>query len=104
MFTSKILYCQWVTLASEDDKFVINTTKPLPKWKNWSEKEHIKFIRERILRKSNDELAQVSESSQDKDDVSYNGSMMVWVGLIFLRFLNGMTKNGKQWQWQTPGL
>ena len=63
MFTSKILYCQWLALANEDDIFVIKTTKPLSKWKNWSEKEQIKFIRERILGKSNEELAQVTIDS-----------------------------------------
>jgi len=62
MFTSKILYCQWVTLANEDDNFIIKTTKPLPKWKTWTEKEHIKFIRKRILGKSNEELAQDEEA------------------------------------------
>ena len=61
MFTSKILYCLWVTLADENDNFVIETTKPLPKFKNWSEKEQIKFIRERILGKTNEELAQVTQ-------------------------------------------
>ena len=60
MFTSKILYCQWATLAKEDDIFVIKTTKPLPNLNNWSDEEHIKFIRERILDKSNEELARVS--------------------------------------------
>jgi len=59
MFTSKILYCLWVTLANEEDNFVIETTKTLPKFKNWSEKHQMKFIRERILGKTNDELAQV---------------------------------------------
>lgn len=61
MFTSKIVYCLWVTLAKEDDNFVIQTTKPLPKFKNWSEQEQIRFIRERILGKSNERLVQVSD-------------------------------------------
>lgn len=63
MFTSKILYCQWATLAKEDDIFVIKTTKPLPNLNNWSDEEHIKFIRERILGKSNEELARVNISA-----------------------------------------
>ena len=61
MFTSKIVYCLWVTLAKEDDNFVIQTTKPLPKFKNWSEPEQLRFIRERILGKSNERLVQVSD-------------------------------------------
>ena len=60
MFTSKILYCQWAALAKEDDIFVIKTTKPLSNLNNWSEEEHIKFIRGRILGKSNEELARVN--------------------------------------------
>ena len=60
MFTSKILYCQWAALAKEDDIFVIKTTKRLSNLNNWSEEEHIKFIRGRILGKSNEELARVN--------------------------------------------
>ena len=60
MFTSKILYCQWAALAKENDIFVIKTTKPLSSMNNWSEEEHIKFIRGRILGKSNEELARVN--------------------------------------------
>ena len=60
MFTAKILYCLWVTLANEDDNFVLVTTKPLPKFKEWSEEQQIKFIRERILGKTNEELVKVS--------------------------------------------
>ncbi|KAJ7356265.1 hypothetical protein OS493_026022 [Desmophyllum pertusum] len=29
-YTAKMLYCLWVTLAEEDDEFIIETTKPLP--------------------------------------------------------------------------
>ena len=61
MFTSKIVYCLWLTLAKEDDNFVIQTTKPLPEFKNLSEQEQIRFIRERILGKSNEQLVQVSD-------------------------------------------
>lgn len=60
MFTAKILYCLWVTLANEDDDFVLVTTKPLPKYKKWSEEQQMKFIRERILGKTNEELVKVS--------------------------------------------
>ena len=60
MFTSKILYCLWVTLANRDDNFVLVTTKPLPKFNEWSEEQQIKFIRERILGKTNEELVKVS--------------------------------------------
>lgn len=61
MFTAKIMYCLWVTLAEKDDNFVIETTKPLPKkYNNMSQKEQIKFIKERILGRSNEELVQVS--------------------------------------------
>lgn len=61
MFTAKIMYCLWVTLAEKDDNFVIETTKPLPeKYNTMSQEEQIKFIKERILGKSNEELVQVS--------------------------------------------
>ena len=60
------MYCHWVTLADEEDKFVIETTKPLPKFKNWSDKDQITFIRERILGKTNDELAKVFLNSKLK--------------------------------------
>ena len=60
MFTAKILYCLWVTLANEDDDFVLVTTKALPKYKKWSEEQQMKFIRERILGKTNEELVKVS--------------------------------------------
>ena len=63
MFTAKIMYCMWITLADNDDNFVIETTKPLPKFKNWTEMQQKKFIKERILGKSNEELAQVTQIS-----------------------------------------
>ena len=63
MFTAKIMYCMWITLADNDDNFVIETTKPLPKFKNWTEMQQKKFIKERILGKSNEELAQVTHIS-----------------------------------------
>ena len=62
MFTSKIVYCLWLTLARENDNFVVQTTKPLPKFKNWSEQEQTRFIKERILGKSNEQLVQVSKN------------------------------------------
>ena len=53
MFTSKILYCYWACLAEDDDNFVVETNKPLPN-------EHAKKImREKIIGKSNEEIAQV---------------------------------------------
>ena len=58
-----MLYCLWVTLPEEDDNFIIETTKPLPKWKGMSENEQKQFIRERILGKSNEELAKVKARS-----------------------------------------
>ncbi|XP_067020489.1 uncharacterized protein [Acropora muricata] len=64
MFTSKIVYCLWLTLAKEDDNFVIQTTKPLPKFKNWSEQEQITFMKERILRKSNEPFFQDEEAME----------------------------------------
>ena len=60
MFTAKILYCLWVTLADEDDIFVIQTTKSLPTFKKLTEEEQIKFIKERIIGKTNEELVKVS--------------------------------------------
>ena len=60
MYTAKMLYCLWLTLPEEDDQFIIETTKPLPpKWNKMSEKEQIKFMRERIVGKTNEELAKV---------------------------------------------
>ena len=60
MFTAKIMYCLWVTLAQDDDTFVSETTKSLPKkYKKMSEKQQKEFIRERILGKSNEELVKV---------------------------------------------
>ena len=59
MFTAKILYCLWVTLANEDDNFVLVTTKLLPNFKKWSEEQQIKFIRERILGKTDEEIVKV---------------------------------------------
>ena len=74
MFNAKILYCQWATLAKEDDIFVIKTTIPLPSLINWSEEDHITFIRERIVGKSNEEIARVNRlarSSEIKSLVGY---------------------------------
>ena len=58
-YTAKMLYCLWVTLPEEDDNFIIETTKPLPKWKGMSTKEQKQFMRERIIGKSNEDLAKV---------------------------------------------
>jgi len=70
MFTAKIMYCLWVTLAEKDDNFVIETTKPLPKkYKKMSRKEQMTFIKERILGRSNEELSQVNE----RTNISYVG-------------------------------
>lgn len=55
----KIMYCLWATLGQENDSFVIRTTKPLPKWKNLTVQEQVQFIRERILGRTNKELAEV---------------------------------------------
>ena len=71
------MYCLWVTLANEDDNFVIETTKPLPKFKNWSEKQQIKFIRERILGKTNDELAQVT-----RNFAQYSGTLSSCIAFL----------------------
>ena len=67
MFTAKIMYCLWVSLAEKDDNFVIETTKPLPKkYNNMSRKQQMEFIKERILGKSNEELIKVSACVQTK--------------------------------------
>ena len=52
-----------VTLANEDDNFVLVTTKPLPKFKKWSEEQQIKFIRERILGKTDEEIVKVLQQT-----------------------------------------
>lgn len=64
-YTAKMLYCLWVTLPEEDDNFIIETTKPLPKtWKNLSIKEQKLFIKTRIIGKSNEELAKDDEAME----------------------------------------
>ncbi|XP_022786520.1 uncharacterized protein LOC111326721 [Stylophora pistillata] len=65
MFTAKIMYCLWVTLAQDDDNFVLETTRALPKkYKKMSEKQQKEFIRERILGKSNEELVKDQEAME----------------------------------------
>ena len=91
MFTSKIVYCLWVTLAKEDDNFVIQTTKPLPKFKNWSEQEQIRFIRERILGKSNERLVQVSDLILLNFSISLF-TMKIMRITILVSVVRGMTK------------
>ena len=64
-YTAKMLYCLWVTLPEEDDNFIIETTKPLPKtWKNLSIREQKLFIKTRIIGKSNEELAKVTKKTE----------------------------------------
>jgi len=54
-----------VTLPEEDDNFIIETTKPLPeKWKNLSQEEQKRLIKDRIIGKSNEELAKVNETHE----------------------------------------
>lgn len=53
MFTSKILYCYWVCLAEDDDDFLVITTKSLPS------EDAKTFIRNNVIGKSNEEIAQV---------------------------------------------
>lgn len=73
MFTAKIMYCLWVTLAEDDDNFVLETTKALPKkWNKMSEKQQKQFIRERILGKSNEELVKVFNDSATQSHVKMN--------------------------------
>ncbi|XP_015748257.1 PREDICTED: uncharacterized protein LOC107328056 [Acropora digitifera] len=88
MFTSKIVYCLWVTLAKEDDNFVIQTTKPLPKFKNWSEQEQIRFIRERILGKSDERLVQLESSNDTPVKFIITTCMDPWA--TSLEFLDNM--------------
>lgn len=64
-YTAKLLYCLWVTLAEEDDNFIIETTKPLPeKWTNLSQEQQKRLIKDRIIGKSNEELAKVNETHE----------------------------------------
>ena len=58
MFTAKILYCYWVCMSEEFDNFVLQTTKPLPT-ENLAGTDNVTYIRENILGKTNEELAQV---------------------------------------------
>lgn len=60
-----MLYCLWVTLPEDDDNFIIETTKPLQEWNGMSENKQKQFIRERILGKSNEELAKVKARSTE---------------------------------------
>lgn len=63
MFSSKIYYCYWLTLAEENDEFELQTLIPLPdSIKVGTDELHgkeqmLKFIRENILDKTNEEIA-----------------------------------------------
>lgn len=63
LFSAKIYYCYWLTLAEESDCFEIQTLVPLPKaiqagTARLEGKEQIlNFIRENIINKSNEEIA-----------------------------------------------
>jgi len=57
MFTSKLLYCYWTALAEPNDPFFVVPTKPLSP--DRTREEHIKYMRENIIDKTNDELAEV---------------------------------------------
>lgn len=71
--------CLWVTLAEKDDNFVIETTKPLPKkYNNMSEKEQIKFIKERILGRPNEELVKVRVSQDTYFFLQSQVMIIVW--------------------------
>lgn len=73
------MYCLWVTLAEKDDNFVIETTKPLPKkYNNMSEKEQIKFIKERILGRPNEELVKVRVSQDTYFFLQSQVMIIVW--------------------------
>jgi len=56
-FGAKILYCTWLTLATESDNFICVPMKPLPTDKN--EDEAKTFIKENILGKTNEEISRV---------------------------------------------
>ncbi|EDO40342.1 predicted protein, partial [Nematostella vectensis] len=61
-FTSKLLYCLWTCLGQDDDPFFVVPTKPLPPDRTLE--EHIKFMRTRILNRTNEELAQDTEAME----------------------------------------
>ena len=56
MFTAKILYCLWCTLAEPEDSFVLEPTMPL---ESTLVEDPIAFIRQYILEKTNEEIVQV---------------------------------------------
>ncbi len=64
MFSAKIYYCYWLTLAKEDDPFELQTLIPLPKRIQAGntllegKEQMLQFIRENIVGKSNEEIAQ----------------------------------------------
>ncbi|KAL9973865.1 hypothetical protein ACROYT_G020371 [Oculina patagonica] len=65
MFTSKILYCYWVCMTEDFDNFVLETTKALPSGNvPGTELDYVTFIRERILLKTNEELANDAQAMQ----------------------------------------
>ena len=68
MFTSKILYCYWACLAEDDDNFVLETNKPLPN------EDAKKIMREKIIGKSNEEIAQVQLRIISLYDIKRSGS------------------------------
>ena len=59
MFTAKMLYCLWCSLPEEGDNFVLQPTMPL---ESTLVEDPIAFIRNYILDKTNEEIAQVKES------------------------------------------
>ena len=58
-FTAKLLYCTWATLAQEGDNFIVALTQPFPSDK--PEADYLKYIKENILSKSNEELLKVCQ-------------------------------------------
>ena len=73
MFTSKILYCYWACLAEDDDNFVVETNKPLP---NENAK---KIMREKIIGKSNEEIAQVQWRNISLYNIGVSGELDVFL-------------------------
>ncbi|EDO30282.1 predicted protein [Nematostella vectensis] len=62
MFASKLMYCMWTCLARDDDPFFVIPTKPLPPDRTYQ--EHIKYMRDNIIGRTNAEIAKNAEAME----------------------------------------
>lgn len=70
MYSAKLYYCYWLTLADENDKFDIQTLIPLPDKIEYADgrtfldgkQKILSFIRNNIIGKTNEEIAQNTDA------------------------------------------